>query len=67
MFNQKQIEVINDLLESCNDEELFEIFEGVYDKVKEVIARRRPKAVYTNTSPYGIAKELHSNKNSFIN
>lgn len=66
MFNQKQIEEIKLLLEECTDEELFEVFGSVYDKVQEVIQKRRPRAVYTNTSPYGIAKELHQNKKSFI-
>jgi hypothetical protein len=61
MFTEKQIQEINELLSDCTDEELFEIFGAdVFEKVKEVIAKRmkRPKAVYTNTTPYRNCKRV---------
>lgn len=66
----RNIEEIKELLNTCSDEELCEIFaDELLGKVKEILVRirKRPAAVYTNGSPYGIAKELHENENSFIN
>lgn len=68
LFTQREIEVLKELLIACSDEELFEIFHEVYDTVKEKLEKikKRPPAVYSNHSPYGIADELHRGFNSSL-
>jgi hypothetical protein len=62
-FTPRQLAEIKQLLSECSDEELYTIFSPVYDTVREALIhlRRRPKAESSNSSPYGIADEVHRN------
>jgi hypothetical protein len=62
-FTQRQIAEVKELLSQCTDEDLYEIFSPVFDVIKEKLVqrRKRPPAEYSNSSPYGIADEVHRN------